>query len=131
MSKNTRVQQFRNSATDEEWMAAVADHDALTAEEFKTKYGFSWSAILNDAANKGFYQKKRNPSSTLPHFQEPKVVAFTIPAQTEDIEKVSRSVQLSKQTYDRLQRLKNDNRQYTLFAVLNQILDDGLKKYGY
>lgn len=44
---------------------------------------------------------------------------------------VSRSVQLYGDICERLQKLENDCWQYTKTAVLNQIIKDGLAKYGY
>ncbi len=52
MARNTVTQQFRDTATEEQWKELVADHDTLSDEEFKNKYGFSWSSIRNDAADK-------------------------------------------------------------------------------
>lgn len=49
MARQTRAQQFRESATEEDWKAAVEDHKLLSSQEYKDKYGFTWSAIVDDA----------------------------------------------------------------------------------
>lgn len=56
---------------------------------------------------------------------------FFVSAQPTDIKKVSRSVQLNEDIYNRLQSIEHDNGQYTHSSILNQLLDDALKKYGY
>lgn len=132
MARNTVTQQFRDTATEEQWKELVADHDTLSDEEFKNKYGFSWSSIMNDAADKGYYEKKRkHHSPTLTQRNPDGSEVFFVSAQPADLKKVSRSVQLNEDIYDRLQSLEHDNGQYTHSSILNQLLDDALKKYGY
>ena len=64
MARNTVTEQFRQSAPEEHWRELVADHDSLSKEDFEAKYHFSWSSIMNDAAEKGYYEKKRKHSSS-------------------------------------------------------------------
>ena len=132
MARNTVTQQFRQSATEEQWKQLVADHDSLSKEEFENKYKFSWSSIMNDAAEKGYYEKKRtHHSPILTQRKADGSAVFFVSAQPADIKKVSRSVQLNEDIYNRLQSLEHDNGQYTHSSILNQLLDDALKKYGY
>ena len=131
MARNTVTQQFRDTATEEEWRQMVADHDTLSPEDFKEKYKFSWSGIMNDAADRGYYEKKRNSSPTLSQKKADGTDVFFVSAQPADIKKISRSVQLNEDVYARLQNLEHDNGQYTHSSILNQLLDDALKKYGY
>ena len=132
MAKNTTAQQFRDTATDEQWKQLVADHEALSKEDFESKYHFSWSAVMNDAAKKGYYQKKRIHSSPTPLYKkEDGTDIFIVAAHPADIKKISRSVQLNEDIYVRLQAIENDNGQYTHSSILNQLLDDALKIYGY
>ena len=132
MARNTVAQQFRDTAPDEKWKELVADHDTLSDEEFKTKYGFSWSSVMQDAVEKGFYEKKRKHSSpTLVQRNPDGSEVFFVSAQPADIKNVSRSVQLNEDIYNRLQSIEHDNGQYTHSSILNQLLDDALKKYGY
>ncbi len=130
MPRNTVTQQFRITATEEQWKQLVADHDSLSDEEFKNKYGFSWSSIMNDAADKGYYQKKRKYNSPMKKISNG-AETFFVKAQPSDIKKISRSVQLNEDIYNRLQSIEHDNGQYTHSSILNQLLDDALKKYGY
>ncbi len=87
---------------------------------------------MNDAVDKGYYEKKRKyytPILTQRNSDGPEV--FFVSAQPADIKKVSRSVQLNEDVYKRLQSLEHNNGQYTHSSILNQLLDDALKKYGY
>lgn len=87
---------------------------------------------MNDAAEKGYYEKKRKHSSpTLVQRNPDGSEMFFVSAQPADIKKVSRSVQLNEDIYNRLQSIEHDNGQYTHSSILNQLLDDALKKYGY
>ncbi len=132
MARNTLTQQFRNTATIEQWKQLVEDHDSLTKEQFEDKYKFSWSSIMNDAADKGYYEKKRKHySHTLTQKNPDGSEVFFVSAQPADIKKVARSVQLNEDIYNRLQSLEHDNGQYTHSSILNQLLDDALRKYGY
>lgn len=132
MARNTSVQQFRNTATPESWKQVVEDHENLSKEDFEAKYRFTWGGIMNDAAERGYYEKKRLYSSTAkPQLKADKTDVFIVAAQPADVKKVSRSVQLHADIYERLQILEHDNGQYTHAAILNQLLDDALKKYGY
>ena len=131
MARNTVTQQFRDTATEEQWKQLVADHDSLTKDQFEDKYKFSWSSIMNDAADKGYYEKKRKHYSPTLQKKADGSEMFFVSAQPADIKKVSRSVQLNEDIYTRLQSLEHDNGQYTHSSILNQLLDDALKKYGY
>ena len=78
------------------------------------------------------YEKKRKHSSpTLVQRNPDGSEVFFVSAQPKDIKKVSRSVQLNEDIYNRLQSIEHDNGQYTHSSILNQLLDDALKKYGY
>lgn len=129
MARNTVAQQFRNTATDKQWQELVADHTALSKDEFETKYNFSWNAVMNDAANKGFYEK-RERTAAAPVRKDGTKIFFVddIPANTKS---VSRSVQLNEDIVVRLQKLEADKSQYTKKSILNQLLSDALSEYGY
>lgn len=124
--KNTCAQRFRDSATEEEWKEAVKDHDTLSPIDFKDKYGCTWSAIQNDAAELGYYKKKHvriNSSS--------RVQTFIIPDQAGDVKKIARSVQLDEAVYERLKKLERDKGQYTHSSILNHLLGEALSIFGY
>ena len=132
MARNTVTEQFRQSATEDQWRELVSDHDTLSKEQFEEKYHFSWSSIMNDAAEKGYYEKKRQRhSSALPQRNPDGSETFYVADRPADRKKVSRSVQLDEDIYTRLQALERDKGQYTHSSILNQLLDDALKKYGY
>ena len=53
------------------------------------------------------------------------------PGKKEEIAFVSRTFNVSKDILDRIDNLAKDNWQYSKKAIINQLLDDALKKYGY
>lgn len=124
--KSTAAQRFRDSATEENWKEAVKDHDTLSPIEFKEKYGCTWSAIQNDAAELGYYQKKRVRIKS-----SSRVQAFIIPDQAGDVKKIARSVQLDEAVYERLKQLEREKGQYTHSSILNHLLEEALSIYGY
>jgi hypothetical protein len=140
MAKNTKVQQFRNSATEEEWKELVknATSTVPVGKDIQKEYKFSWSAIMNDAADRGYYEKRVRsipPSSEDSKSEDTKsedahnFIVDDLPEKKENV--ISRSVQLDKNIYDRLKVLETAKRQYTHKAILNQLLSDALKLYGY
>ncbi len=132
MARNTATQRFRDTANDDEWIQMVQDHESFSKEDFESKYNFSWSSIMNDAVNRGLYEKKRIHSSPTPQLLNPDgTELFYVKDQPADRKKISRSVQLDQNIYERLQALERDKGQYTHSSILNQLLDDALAKYGY
>ncbi len=139
--RNTRSQVFRDNATENEWIGAVKDHDLLSDKDFKAKHGFSWSSVHRDAVERGYYIPKRICSSrTRPaahectaEVSEQPIISnkFIIPDQVCEKQKISRSVQLDTDIYERLKALECDKGQYTHSAILNYLLDVALNKYGY
>jgi hypothetical protein len=132
MPKKTKVQKFRDAATEESWKSLVADATATVpvGKDIQEKYGFSWSAIVKDAAKRGYYEMRRKVSSEDTKLDDSRnFVVDDLPEETPDV--ISRSVQLDKEIYDRLKVLENTKRQYTHKAILNQLLSDALKLYGY
>lgn len=135
MAKNTKVQQFRDTAAEVTWKELVADATATIpiGKEITKKYAFSWSAIMNDAAERGYYKKRER--STSPSSEDDRsedshaFMVDNLPEKAEDV--ISRSVQLDKSIYDRLKVLETAKRQYTHKLILNQLLSDALKLYGY
>ena len=131
--KQTKVQIFRNTANDEQWkeIVACAISDNPIGASLPDTYGFSWSAIRNDAIERGYYQPKRRPSSTTSNPVQDTIPVFRIDDITEDPECISRSIQIYTDISDRLNALCNSKQQYTKKAILNQLLDEALRKYGF
>ena len=130
--RQTPTQKFRDNATAEEWQDLVdlAMSTSPIGKLVQEKYGFSWNSISTDAADKGYYKMKKraSTSSNAPSAAAP---SFGIDDITEDRESVSRSVQIYTDIMERLKNLENSKRQYTHKDILNQLLDEALKKYGY
>jgi DNA-binding CsgD family transcriptional regulator len=57
--------------------------------------------------------------------------SFYVEDMTDEFQEMDGSIQLEKSVYDRLKALEGRKRQYTHTAVLNQLIKDGLSKYGY
>jgi len=131
MARNTIVQKFRDTADEEKWKQMVADHNVLSSDDFKEKYGFSWSSIMSDAADRGYYERKRNYSPTPSQKKVTGAPVFFVADGPANREKVSRSIQLYDDIYKRLKALQDAKSQYTHCSILNQLLDEALKKYGY
>ena len=122
--KRTKVQIFRDTATDEQWkdMVACAISD--------NPIGFSWSVIRADAVERGYYEPKRRPSPTS-NSDTAITPTFQIEDITDEPECISRSIQIYTDISDRLNALCNSKQQYTKKAILNQLLNEALEKYGY
>lgn len=131
--RNTVTQQFRDTAAEDDWRQMVTDHDELSKEEFEGKYRFSWASIMPDAVEKGYYERKRkaSPAPAPTTFSTENSAAFFVAPVPAWQKKISRSVQLSEDIYSRLQSLEDANSQYTHASILNQLLDEALRKYGY
>lgn len=130
--KQTKVQIFRDTATDEQWkdMVACAISDNPIGVSLPETYGFSWSAIRNDAVERGYYEPKRRLAPTsIP--DTPVTPTFQIEDITDEPECISRSIQLYADISDRLNALCSSKQQYTKKAILNQLLNEALEKYGY
>ena len=132
--RQTVAQIFRDTATDEQWKEMVSEHDLFSSDEFKDKYGFTWSAVMKDAVDKGLYTKKKNVGG-----QASKNEAgdsrcrkdFIVDDIPKGIKKKQRSIELYEDIATRLNNLRDDKCQYTFASILNQLLDEALKKYGY
>ncbi|HHX23702.1 MAG TPA: hypothetical protein GX723_06795 [Thermoanaerobacterales bacterium] len=133
MARNTKVQQFRDTATEEKWTELVIDATATVpvGKSIQEKYGFSWNSIMKDAADRGYYQMRRKTTYSENSKSDDSRIFMVddLPEETEVV--ISRSVQLDKSVYDRLKALETAKRQYTHKAILNQLLSDVLKIYGY
>ena len=131
MAKDTKTQRFRDSATEEQWKELVIDYETLPSDDFKNKYGFTWSSIYQTAVERGYYQKKKNTTTAPSLSANTKAHTFIIDDIPEDIKSISRSVSLYEDVVNRLNKLENSKRQYTKKAILNQLLSDALSYYGY
>lgn len=132
MARQTTAQIFRDTATEEQWKQLVADANATTpiGKDIQDKYGFSWAAISDDAAEKGYYEKKRRASSSAVGTSEPRIFIVDDIGPNKGKPK-TRSVQLDPDVLERLKKLEDSKMQYTHAAILNQLLKDALALYGY
>jgi hypothetical protein len=132
MSKQTKPEIFRQTATEDDWKKLVEQAEATRpiGKDIQKLYGFSWNSIMKDAADRGHYEMRRKTSSEDARSEDAHTfIVDDLPEAAEDV--ISRSVQLDKNIYDRLKVLETAKRQYTHRAILNQLLSDALKLYGY
>lgn len=130
--RKTKVQIFRDTATDEDWkkLIGLALSTNPIGANIQDEYDFSWSSIRKDAIEHGYYEPKRRSSSTAsdPVHDTP---IFRIDDITDEPECISRSIQLYTDISNRLNELCKSKQQYTKKAILNQLLDESLAKYGF
>ena len=126
MANNIKLNEFRVNATDEEMKQAVADNENLTKDEFKDRYGFTFSAIMNELVEKGFYEKKRIVIKK----DETGAEAFVLnPEIANGIKR--KTITISEDVDNRLKKLEEDHPFTKTMYICNQIISDGLAKYGY
>lgn len=136
MARQTKTQIFIETATEEQWQkladlikAAPKKAEALPTEEFP----FSYSSISPELEKRGLLERRKRTVLTTPLSQKNPDGSqqFYVADSPADRKKISRSVQLYEDIYTRLQSLENTKNQYTHCSILNQLLDDALKMYGY
>ena len=144
MIRMTKIQNFIKNATEEDWQR-LAEHvnnaprkkDSLPAPELG--FDFSYTGIVTELERRGLITLKHKPSrsttptsvSTIKETPVAEYPPFIIDDIRLEIKKISRSVQLDEDVSTRLHTLEDNKRQYTHSAILNQLLRDGLSKYGY
>lgn len=133
VKRQTVTQTFRDRATNEDWEKVLEDHKKMSDTDFKAEYGFTFSAVVDDLAAMGLYTKQVRVKKTVSDqiISENGFPLFFVKDVSADIKKISRSVQLDEPIYIRLKKLEDAKGQYTHSAILNQLLDDALSKYGY
>jgi len=136
MAKNTKVQQFRDNATEEQWKELVNDKDILNKDEFKDKYGFAWNSILQDAAKRGYYEMKRHFSSSV---NESSDIRSESRAGSNDLvikdfprgaKYVTRSFLIREDLAEKLQNLEEYYEYYSKKHIFNQLLQEAIDKYA-
>ena len=135
MGRNKKLETFRITATPDQWRGLVRDHDELSGEDFHEKYGFSWSSIYKNAVEGGYYvlvrvKRPKDPDSVTEK-AEIKFPPFVIASEDIPEEFIARSVRIGEGIAARLTALEAANRQYLKGSIINQILDAGLRYYGF
>lgn len=135
MGRNKKLETFRITATPDQWRGLVRDHDELSGEDFHEKYGFSWSSIYKNAVEGGYYVlvrvKRPKDSDSVNEKTEKADHPFAIASEDIPETYIARSVRIGEGIAARLAELEAANRQYQKSAILNRILDAGLKFYGF
>lgn len=125
-------EKWHNENDDSMWTQMVEDargENRLTEEQFKVKYEFSVGAGLDAAAKRGFYEKQVRATSSTNATQE---IRFTIDVNGEEPSfKKSTSVQIYDDIAARLEKVYDEYWQYSHRAILNKLIDEGLKKYEF
>ena len=133
-SSKARIEEITQEKVD---VAAKYNRDH-TNKEFMDHYGFGYPALKARIKKR---DAKAEPRIDIPKLnrrvrksdsssKKPKVYPeFRV--RKEKVDKVSRSVQIDKDIYERLKRLEAQESNSYRSAVLNKVLDEGLKKYGF
>ena len=127
MAKNTKTQSFRVNATEKMWREMVNYHENHTEKEFREQYSFSWSSIINDATERGYYEKKRKHSAPSPVNECTDRLVFSISGANSKRKKIARSIQLYEDTCDRLRAIEEKYMLLKKFDILDQLLSFALE----
>lgn len=121
------IQDFRDKATEEDLqeleryiLSQSKRNEAFPCET----YNFSYSSAAGYLKERGYLGgKKQEYSNTKPEFVIRKI--------GDRKEFISRSFSVQKDILDRIDKLAEENWQYSKKAIINTLLDDALNKYGY
>lgn len=124
----TSIQDFRDRATEQD----LSDlEDFINAQTQKTRafpnelYGFSYSSavkFLKENGRLGGMKKKEPEENIVPEF---------IIHGGQKKECTPRTLSIRTDILERIDRLADDNWQYTKKAIINELLDEALVLYGY
>ena len=108
----------------------IQDRDQL---QLCTRVFAGGSAVMNDAVERGLYTKKKSASNPTSNADGTNTIRkdFMVDDIPKGIKKKQRSIELYDDIATRLNKLRDDKCQYTFASILNQLLDEALKKYGY
>ena len=121
------IQDFRSRASEEDMkeLEAFITAQPKKAEAFPNEtYNFSYSSASTYLRKQGYLGGEREQASAdeIPEF---------IIRSGEKKEFTSRSFSVQKDILARIDKLADDNWQYSKKAIINKLLDDALKLYGY
>ena len=123
------IKDFRSRATEQdmETLEAFINAQPKKTEAFPNEtYNFSYTSAASFLREQGYLGGKtkqtRDAANAAPEF---------IIRPGEKKEFTNRSFSIQKDILDRLDRLANDNWQYSKKAVINKLLDEALSQYGY
>lgn len=117
------IQDFRNRATkkDMEELEAFINKQTKKADAFPNEtYDFSYSSASTYLKEKGYLSSNAKNETKEFIIKGLKKTEFT-----------SRSFSVQKDILNRIDNLAEDNWQYSKKAIINKLLDDALKTYGY
>lgn len=122
------IQDFRDRATDQDMkdLEVFIGNQPKKAEAFPNEtYNFSYSSASTYLRENGYLGGKRQKSEPTEEAPE-----FIIRG-GEKKECTSRTFSVQKDILTRIDKLSDDNWQYSKKAIINKLLDDALKAYGY
>ena len=122
------IQDFRSRATEDDMkeLEAFINAQPKKSEAFPNeKYNFSYSSASQYLRSQG-YLGGRNEAAA----QETETPEFIIRS-GERRDFVNRSFSVRTDILGRIDKLANDNWQYSKKAIINKLLDEALAKYGY
>lgn len=122
------IQDFRSRATEDDMkkLEAFINAQPKKAEAFPNEtYNFSYSSASQYLRDQGYLGGRREAAA-----KESETPEFIIRA-GEKKEFTSRSFSVQTDILARIDKLAEDNWQYSKKAVINKLLDEALAKYGY
>ena len=122
------IQDFRSRATEDDMkeLERFINAQPKKADAFPNEtYGFSYSSASQCLRSHGYLGGRREAAA-----QETKIPEFIIRS-GEKKEFTSRSFSVQTDILARIDRLADDNWQYSKKAIINKLLDEALAKYGY
>jgi len=127
--KFNSIQEFRDKATaeDKQKLADYLNSSPKKSEALPNEtYDFSYTSASTYLRSEGYQVGRGSSSSKEESDSEEFIIRASGPK-----EFVSRSVVLQKDITERIDKMSTDNWQYSKKAIINKLLDEALKKYGY
>ena len=122
------IQDFRSRATEDDMkeLEAFINAQPKKSEAFPNEiYNFSYSSASQYLRSQGYLGGRHEAAA-----QETETPEFIIRS-GERRDFVNRSFSVRTDILGRIDKLANDNWQYSKKAIINKLLDEALAKYGY
>ena len=132
MAINKVLNEFRANATEDEWKQLATDQEAMSADDFTEKYGFTFSSVRKELVEKGLYELKRNTTPKPQTVEEELTEAdIIVPRFFTKGESKNTSVNLRRDILAALDKAYAANSLYDKRHVINALLMEALTNHGY
>ena len=132
MAINKVLNEFRANATEDEWKQLTTDQEAMSADDFTEKYGFTFSSVRKELVEKGLYELKRNTTPKPQTVEEELTEAdIIVPRFFTKGESKNTSVNLRRDILAALDKAYAANSLYDKRHVINALLMEALTNHGF